>query len=282
MSYRQIRAERRGEGRIAIVTLDRPRYRNAQSRLLLEELDDAFHEAANDPGVGAIVLRGEGESFSAGHDLGTPDELADREARPYEEGGAGRFHRTYDLYVDFGLRWRNLPRPLIAAVQGWCINGGWMVASAADVIFAADDAKFRAGLFEYFAVPYDIGIRKAKEILFENRFILAAEARELGFVTAVVPRVELDDRVLAYAERVAENEPFQLRTTKAAINSAQDALGYSSQIVGAQKAYMVRSAAEAERGSRGVEGRLRLADVDHALRHSFPEMFEEAEGAATE
>ncbi len=275
MAYEQVRYETAHDGRIAVVTLDRPRYRNAQSRQLLEELDAAFAEAVEDTAVRVIVLRGEGESFSGGHDLGTPEETADRQERPYEQGLRGRYQRSYGLYVDFGLRWRNLPKPVIAAVQGWCINGGWMVASAADVIFAADDAKFRASLFQYFALPFDIGVRKAKEILFENRFILADEAKELGLVTEVHPVADLEAAVMAYAERVAENDSFQLRMIKLAVNQAQDAQGYSTSIVGAHTAYMLRSEAADAAGGRSLDDRRRLSDVDSAMRYSFPELFED-------
>jgi enoyl-CoA hydratase/carnithine racemase len=90
--YEQVRYE--VEGRVAKVILDRPKYRNAQSRLLREEMDAAFDRAVEDTDVGVIVLLGAGESFSAGHDLGTPEELEDREQRPYEEGMRGNFERS--------------------------------------------------------------------------------------------------------------------------------------------------------------------------------------------
>jgi len=149
--------------------------RNAQSRPLLEEMDRAFLEAEADPEVRVIVLSGNGETFSAGHDLGSPQQRADTEARP-AVGLSGRYQRIWDLYIDMGLRWRNLPKPTIAMVQGYCIFGGWMIASAMDLIVAAADAKFLASHFQYFSVPYDVGVRKAKELLFEFRFLHAEEA----------------------------------------------------------------------------------------------------------
>ncbi|MEE8422187.1 MAG: enoyl-CoA hydratase-related protein [Dehalococcoidia bacterium] len=262
MELTQVQYEK--EGGVAVVTLDRPRYRNAQSRRLLEEMDEAFHAAVEDTDVGVIVLRGEGTDFSAGHDIGTPDELADREQRPYEEGLRGQYKRSWDMYVDFGLRWRNLPKPTIAAVQGHCIFGGWMIASAMDLIFAADDAMFLPAKFQYFSVPWDLGIRKAKEILFENRFIHAAEALELGFVNRVVPRDELDAEVMKYAERVAETGSFELRLIKLAINQAQDMQGFSTHIVDAHTLYMLGAS---QGGARRVEGRRRLGGVERALQY---------------
>ncbi len=129
-------------GGIGTITTNRPGVRNAQSRVLLEEMDDAFARAGHDPAVRVIVLRGAGDHFSGGHDLGTPEEVADRKARPAAEGLRGRYERSWDLYVDATLRWRNVPKPTIAAVHGYCIFGGWMIASACDVIFAAEDALF--------------------------------------------------------------------------------------------------------------------------------------------
>jgi enoyl-CoA hydratase len=242
--YTNIRYEQ--EGRVVRLVLHRPRYRNAQSRRLLEELDAGFRQAAEDQGVGAVVLCGEGDHFSAGHDLGTPEELADRQERPYQDGVRGRFKRVWDLYIDMGLRWRNLPKPTIAAVQGYCIFGGWMIAAACDVIFAADDALFLPANFQYFSVPWDISPRQAKAILFESRFIGAHEAERLGFVWRVVPRADLLSEVMDYAQRVAANDPFQLRMTKLAINQAEDAQGFTQHLMGAVAFYQLSSLGEAD------------------------------------
>jgi enoyl-CoA hydratase len=244
--YTQIRYEQ--QGRVARLVLNRPKYRNAQSRLLIEELDDAFQRAAADDGVGVIVLMGAGDHFSAGHDLGTPEETADREARPYPEGMRGRYRRSWDLNIDTTLRWRNIPKPTIAAVQGYCIFAGWIISSACDVIFAADDAMFLPTNFQYFSVPWDLHPRKAKAILFESRFIDAAEAESLGFVDRVIPRARLDDEVMDYAARVAENDPFQLRMIKLAINQSIDAQGFTQHIYGAHALHMLSATGESDPG----------------------------------
>jgi enoyl-CoA hydratase len=244
--YSQIVFEQ--QGRVARLILNRPHYRNAQSRVLVEELDDAFRRAAADDGVGAIVLMGAGDHFSAGHDLGTPEERADQEARPYPPGLRGRYARNWDLNVEVCLRWRNIPRPTIAAVQGYCIFAGWIIASACDVIFAADNARFLPTNFQYFSVPWDLHHRKAKEILFESRFLDAAEANALGFVNRVVPLADLESEVMEYATRVAENDPFQLRMIKLAINQAQDGQGFTPHIYGAHALYMLSSTGESDPG----------------------------------
>jgi enoyl-CoA hydratase len=244
--YSQIRYEQ--EGRVARLVLNRPKYRNAQSRILIEELDGAYQRAAKDGSVGAIVLMGEGEHFSAGHDLGTPEELEDRKARPYAEGLRGKYERSWDMNVDTTLRWRNIPKPTIAAVQGYCIFAGWLISSASDVVFASHDAMFLPTNFQYFSVPWDLHPRKAKEILFESRFIGASEAEQLGFVSRVVSRERLHDEAMEYAARVAENDPFQLRMIKLAINQAQDAQGFTPHIYGAHALHMLSSTGESDPG----------------------------------
>ena len=276
--YEQIEYET--VGRIARITLNRPRYKNAQSRRLLEELDDAFGVAAEDLEVRVIVLRGAGDAFSAGHDLGTPEELADREERPIEEGMRGTYRRSWNGNIDKSLRWRNLPKPTIAAVQGHCIFGGWIIASAMDVIIAADDAQFLGTNFQYFSIPWDIGVRRAKELLFESRFIDAHEAQELGLVNRVVPRAQLDDEVMAYAERVAANDPFQLRMIKLAINQAQDAQGFTPHIYGAHALHMLSAVGERDPGfdRPDIEGRRRPM-VQRAVENQRLARERSAEGA---
>ena len=109
---------------IGTITLNRPKARNAQSRILIEEVDSAFERASKDTGVRVIVLKGAGDNFSGGHDLGSPEELADRELRPIGEGLRGRYTRSWDMNIDPTLRWRNVPKPTIAAIQGYCIFAG--------------------------------------------------------------------------------------------------------------------------------------------------------------
>jgi enoyl-CoA hydratase len=244
--YTQIRYE--VADRIARITLDRPRYRNAQSRVLLEELDDAFARAVEDREVRVITLWGAGDHFSAGHDLGTPEQREDIERRPAEEGLRGRYAGSWDRNIDKTLRWRNVPKPTIAAVQGYCIFAGWMIASAMDVIFAADGARFLGANFQYFSIPWDLHHRRTKEILFESRFISAQEAHEYGLVNRVLPRDRLEAETLAYAARVAENDPFQLRMIKQAVNQAQDAQGFTESIVGGFNLHMLSSTGESDPG----------------------------------
>ncbi len=226
---------------VARLTTNRPGVRNAQSRRLLEELDHAFAVATEDRSVKVIVLFGAGDHFSGGHDLGSAEERADREARPLEKGLRGRFDHSREHFVDKTLRWRSVPKPTIAAVQGYCIFAGWLVASAMDIIYAADNAMFLGANFQYFSIPWDVHPRKAKEFLFESRFIDAGEAASLGLVNRVFPLADLRDATLEYAERVARNDPFQLRMIKMAVNQMQDGQGFQAHITAAHAMHILSS-----------------------------------------
>ena len=232
------------DGHVARVMINRPAYRNAQSRRLLEELDTAFSLAVDDVNVRVIVLHAAGPHFSGGHDLGSPDELADRQARPLQEGLRGRYAHSREHFVTKTLRWRELPKPTIAAVQGYCIFAGWMVASAMDIIFAADDAMFLGANFQYFSIPWDMHPRKAKELLYESRFIDAPEALDLGLVNRVVTHPHLLETTLEYANRIAANDPFQLRMIKLAVNQMQDHQGFATHISSAHSLHMLSSEGE--------------------------------------
>jgi enoyl-CoA hydratase len=229
---------------VARFTTNRPQVRNAQSRRLLEELDRAFAWAAAEPDVKVIVLFGAGEHFSGGHDLGSDEELADRRERPLQAGLRGRFDHSRENFVDKTLRWRNLPKPTIAGVQGYCIFAGWLVASAMDIIYAADNAMFLAANFQYLSVPWDMHPRRAKELLYESRFIDAEEAHSLGLVNRVYPVADLEAATLDYAQRIARNDPFQLRMIKLAVNQMQDGQGFHAHITAAHAMHILSSEGE--------------------------------------
>jgi enoyl-CoA hydratase len=253
--------------RIAKLTLNRPRYKNAQSRLMLEEMDQAFIDANADDDIRVIILAGAGENFCSGHDLGTPEDKEDNLRRPFPKGVRGEYAKSRQLFLDNTLRWRDLDKPTIAQVQGLCIFGGWMFAAAMDLVVASDDAKFLPSLLQYFSIPWDMSPRKAKEILFQSRFVDAEEAERLGFVNLVVPRAQLAEETTALANRIAESDRFTLRMLKWAINSAQDEMGYSNAIRNAHSHHMVLGLGGIMKAQMQGEGLpKRMPGVEQALK----------------
>ncbi len=228
-------------GPVATVTMNRPEYRNAQNSAMTYALDAAFTRAVDDDEVKVIVLAGAGKHFSAGHDIGTPgrdvDTSFDRKAVLWwdhvgKPGGDGRYAREMEVYLGMCRRWREIPKPTIAMVQGACVAGGLMLAWVCDLIVAADDAFFsdpvvRMGIpgVEYFAHPWMLGPRAAKEFLFTGDRFDAHRAYELGMVNKVVPRSELHDETHQVAGRIARMPRFGLALAKRAVNQAEDQMG---------------------------------------------------------
>jgi enoyl-CoA hydratase len=248
---------------VGVITLDRPAYRNAQSYRMLDEIDAAFDLARADEAVRVVVVRGSGGVFSTGHDLGTAEGMEYRKAL-----GAKPGIQTYDQFkkynLDLLLKWRNFPKPTIAMVEGYCIYAGWMLAAAMDVVFASEDAEFLAGMVEYMSIPWDIGVRRAKELVFESRFISATEAAQYGLVNRVLPALELERETFAWAERVSQNSPEVLRMAKIQMNKAQDAQGFSHAVedsLGDYVAIMNQPGVDLR-----VEGKNRLLAVDLAVQ----------------
>ncbi|MBV9332172.1 MAG: enoyl-CoA hydratase/isomerase family protein [Alphaproteobacteria bacterium] len=252
------------EGPVATITLNRPRYKNAQSYRMLDEIDAAFGLAKADKSVRVLVLRGSGGTFSSGHDLGTAEALDYRKAL-----GASAGIESYDQFKKYNLDllvgWRNFPKPTIAMVEGYCIYAGWMLAACCDVIFAARDAEFLAGFVEYMSIPWDIGVRRAKELCFESRFISAQEARDFGFVNRVVEPDYLERETYAYAARVAEQSADALRFIKIQANKAQDAQGFQVALEDSLGDYQAMMYLMGPERMRVPEGR-RMTTVDLAFK----------------
>jgi len=227
--------------RVAWVRLNRPEYRNAQNSAMTYALDAAFTRAVNDDDVAVIALAGNGDHFCAGHDIGTPGRDVDVEferkavihwTHVDKEGGDLRWARESEVYLGMCRRWREIPKPMIAAVHGACIAGGLMLAWSCDFIVASDDAFFsdpvvRMGIpgVEYFAHPWVMNPRAAKEFLYTGDRFSAQRAHELGMVNHVVARGELESTVSAMAARISAMPRFGLALTKKAINQAEDLQG---------------------------------------------------------
>ena len=242
------------------ITTNRPHALNAQSRNMILELDEAFKMAAEDDGVRVIIIAGAGKHFSAGHDVGSAEELEDQKKHPVGPGIAENMKRLSQLYLDTCLRWRNVPRPTIAQVQGYCIMGGLMLASSCDLIIASEDALFadrsvRWGgpHVQYFSMPWELGPRKAKEYLFTGDYLDAQEALRLGLVNRVVKRDALEEETMKLAQRIALQDPFALRMAKASVNQTMDIQGHRQAMEAAFNNYMISIPYRQNLGTYGPE-----------------------------
>jgi enoyl-CoA hydratase len=222
----------RVDDRVATITLNRPEAANAQSMALLDELDATWTKAAQDDDVVVIVLAAEGKHFSAGHDL------KDIPADAPEKITLDFIYATEQRrYLDYCLRWRNIPKPTIAAVQGKVIAGGLMLCWPCDLIVAAEDALFSdpvalmgIGGVEYHGHTWELGARRAKELLFTGRGFTADEAFRAGMVNRVVPRDRLAQETAELAAQIAQMPPFALRQAKRAVNQTLDVQGFYAAI----------------------------------------------------
>ena len=222
--------------RVATITLNRPEMRNAQNQQFLVELNDAWERAAEDEAVRVILLRAEGPHFSAGHDI-SPEAVRTgsfvRIAETIPERGLLGIHEwEAKYYLGFSRRWRDIPKPSVAAVQGACIAGGLLLAWPCDLIVAADNARFSdpvvlmgIGGVEYHAHTWELGPRRAKEMLFTAKPIDAHEAERRGMVNRVVPLAELEQASRALAAEIAQMHPHALAMAKRAVNQTMDIMG---------------------------------------------------------
>lgn len=224
--------------RVARITLARSEMANAQNYLMISELNEAFDRAAQDEHVRCIVLAADGKHFSSGHDLADLDPDMDElhtigtQCHFDADGAEGYMAREAEMYVGMCWRWRNLPKPTIASVQGKVIAGGLMLVWPMDLVICSEDATFSDPVVafgvnghEYFTHPYEAGARLAKEMLFTGRAITAQEALQHGMVNRVVPLVELESETLEMAAHIARRPMFGLTLAKQSVNNALDAMG---------------------------------------------------------
>jgi enoyl-CoA hydratase len=235
------------------------------SAQMVIELREALDEAQAAGDVRVVVLRGAGGNFSSGHDLGTPEGMEYRRNLGATPGTIEAYDQFKEYNLDVHLRWRNFPKPTVAMVEGYCIYAGWMTAACCDTVFAASNAEFLAGFVEYMSIPWDIGIKRAKELCFESRFISAKEAADYGFVNRVYAPEDLERETYAFAHRVAENSPDALRFAKIQMNKAQDAQGFSNALEDSLGDYQAMMYLLGSDGMR-TEGGRRLLTVDLAVK----------------
>jgi enoyl-CoA hydratase len=236
-AFEEIRYDKPAE-RVARITLARAEKHNGQTMRMLYEINDALDLAMDDDDVHVLVVAADGKNFSSGHDLNDRAKIG--ELRPPILGFGGYAHpgpqghmaREQEIYLGFCWRWRNLPKPIIVAVQGKAIAGGLMLVWPFDIIIASDDAEFSDPVVafgmnghEFFVHAYEVGHRKAKQMLFTGEPIGAAEAKTLGMVNEVVPRDELESFTLAMAAKIASRPMIGLKTAKMSVNQSMDAQG---------------------------------------------------------
>ncbi|MDX2288204.1 MAG: enoyl-CoA hydratase [Hyphomicrobiaceae bacterium] len=215
-AYTSILVETRG--RVGLVTLDRPKALNALNSALVDELAGALRGFELNDGIGAIVITGSPKAFAAGADI---KEMA---------------QKSYmDVYrEDFAAAWDACARcrkPVIAAVAGYCLGGGCELAMQADIIIAADSAKFGQPEITLGIMPgiggtqrliRAVGKAKAMEMCLTGRLMEAEEAERSGLVARIVPAASLIEEALATAEKIASMSLPAAMMTKETINRAYE------------------------------------------------------------
>lgn len=207
------------EGRVAILTINRPDKLNALSQQVRDEVLAALDELAGDDGIGAVVITGAGDkAFIAGADI------SEFEGRgPMEQREAMRFPRIYDVMSGY-------PKPVIAMVNGFCLGGGCELAMSCDMRIASDKARFgqpeiKLGLIPGGGgtqrLPRLVGLGQAMRLTLTGDMIGAAEALQIGLVEMVVPHDELRATTLALAQRIAGMSPLTVRVAKEALRASE-------------------------------------------------------------
>jgi enoyl-CoA hydratase/carnithine racemase len=214
--YQYIKTET--EGRIFIVTLNRPEVMNCLHPMANTELGDAFDKFAADRELWVAIITGAGEkAFSAGNDLKF---AASGQKSPMPSSGFGGLTSRYDLM-----------KPVIAAVNGVAMGGGFEIALACDIIIASENARFalpepRVGFAALATglhrLPRQVPLKKAMGMMLTGRHVMAKEGLDIGFVTAVTPEGQALSEAKKWAEQILECSPMAIRATKESIVKGLD------------------------------------------------------------
>jgi enoyl-CoA hydratase/carnithine racemase len=230
---------REDQDHIATLTMDAPERLNALSDEMLAQLQTTFDDIRSDIDVRAVILRGTGKAFCAGHDL--KQMQAGRQA---EDGGAAYFKDLFDRCATMMQTIQSLPQPVIAQVHGIATAAGCQLVATCDLAIAADETRFgvngvNIGLFcatPMVALTRNIGRKAAFEMLTTGRFINTREAQDLGLINRAVAAENLDDETRALALSVASKLPLAVKTGKQAFyDQAQmttaDAYAYAGAVM---------------------------------------------------
>jgi enoyl-CoA hydratase len=228
VSYQTIRYETRGP--VAKITLHRPEVLNALSVQLIGEVHQALDRIEADEALRAVVLMGAGRAFSAGYDL--------KETSSQPVRGVLEWRARLERDVRFTLRVWEFPKPVVAAVHGYCLAGALDLALCCDLTIAAEgtwfgepEIRFGSGVVTLI-MPWIIGAKKTRELLYTGFDRLTAEeALRLGLVNRVVPPDRLEAEAFALAEEIAKNDPEVVRLTKVALNRTYERMGLRDAIL---------------------------------------------------
>jgi len=217
MSYEFISTE--VKGRVALVTLNRPKQRNALNAKLMQELGAAMYGFDADEGIGAILITGNEKAFAAGADIGAMKDFDFQ-------------HAYMSDYITRDWEYiRNVRKPVIAAVAGYALGGGCELAMMCDIIIAAESAKFGQpeinlgilpGAGGTQRLPRAVGKAKAMDMCLTSRMMDAAEAERAGLVSRVVPDGKLMEEAMAVAEKIAAASLPVVMMVKESVNRAYE------------------------------------------------------------
>ena len=205
---------------VAVIQMNNPKAMNALEDELSAELLSAYKDVAADPAVGAVILTGAEKAFCAGGDLKKLNE-----GFPTAEAGYDYMKSFREMVTTF----LNMPKPTIAAVNGFAVGAGFCIAMQADLILASDKAKFgmafaNVGLIPdlagLYTLPRLVGLQRAKELVFTGRTIGAEEAGAMGIVNRVVRHEQLLDEAQKLARRLADGPRVALRMAKNVMNDS--------------------------------------------------------------
>jgi dihydroxynaphthoic acid synthetase len=244
MAYEDILYEKKD--RVAKVTINRPTVFNAFRERTLDEMAAALQDAADDGAVGVIVITGAGgKAFCSGGDVADMRELTPHTGRIF----VTKLFRMFTIV-------RSAPKPVIAAVDGYCLGGGNEINLVCDLSVATERSKFgqvgpTVGSTPVLAgtqlLPRLVGDKKAKEIIFLCQRYTAREALEMGWINKVVPDGELERETDAMCHRILEMSPQSIRISKVSMNYESDQL-YSSYMHGIEMLAATYGSAELVEG----------------------------------
>lgn len=225
---------------LATITLNRPQKLNAISRTMMAEITEVLGLLKDDDGVRCVILKGAGRAFGAGYEIGA--ERVEEAAK--EDHSPAASARREMGYVEWELGFWSFPKPIIAAVHGYCLAGACEVMMLCDLAIAAEGTKLGEPEIRFAAgppaliMPWLIGMRAAKELLLTGKLIDAQRAYELGMVNEVCPLEDLDRRARYHALLISKIAPVAVRLQKEALNymfemqGMRSALAYASNLWG--------------------------------------------------